>query len=85
MYFEKVKILNKMGIHAKIATQIIKITTNTKVGIFFEHNKKVINAKSIVAILASKIQYDDELKIFTDSERGVDIIKKLVELIEQDI
>lgn len=85
MYFEKVKVINEMGIHAKIASSIIKITTKCKANIFFEHNNKMINAKSIVAILASRIRHMDEIRILTDSDVGINAVKELVRLIENDI
>lgn len=85
MYFEKVKIINEMGIHAKIASSIIKITTKSKANIFFEHNNKMLNAKSIVAILASKIKHLDEVRVLTDSEEGIDAVREIVRIIENDI
>ena len=85
MYFEKVVVVNEIGIHAKIASKIIKLTTKSKANIFFEHNGKMINAKSIVAILAARIRHNDEIKVLTDSENGINLVKQLVNLIETDI
>ncbi|MDO5095354.1 MAG: HPr family phosphocarrier protein [Peptostreptococcaceae bacterium] len=84
MFKQNAKVVNEMGIHAKAASHIIKIATGYKSNIFIEYENKLINAKSIVSILAAAIP---EGSIVTISAEGVDeqeAVKQLVHTIEED-
>lgn len=84
MYTEKVRVINEMGIHAKTASRIIKTSTKYKSNIFFEYEDKLINAKSIVGILAAAIPEGSEIVVRADGVDEVEAVKKIVELIEED-
>ncbi|MDO4710522.1 MAG: HPr family phosphocarrier protein [Peptostreptococcaceae bacterium] len=84
MYTEKVRVINEMGIHAKTASQIIKTSTKYRADIFFEYGDKLINAKSIVGILAAAISEGSEIIIRADGEDEMEAVKKIVALIEED-
>lgn len=82
MYIGKAKVMNEMGIHAKVASRIIRLATQYKSNIFIEYQNKMINAKSIVSILAAAIPEGSELKI---SAEGIDeevAVKNLISMIE---
>ncbi|MDO5062592.1 MAG: HPr family phosphocarrier protein [Peptostreptococcaceae bacterium] len=84
MYTEKVRVVNEMGIHAKTASRIIKTSTRYKSNIFFEYDGKLINAKSIVGILAAAIPEGSEIVVRADGVDETEAVKKIVELIEED-
>lgn len=85
MYTEKVKVVNEMGIHAKTASKIIKTSTKYQSDIFFEYQNRLINAKSIVGILAAAIPEGSEIVVRAEGSDAVEAVKKIVSIIEDDV
>lgn len=71
-----------MGIHAKAASDIIKTSTKFKSNIFLEYNGKLINAKSIVGILAAAIPENSTLVISAEGIDEQEAVNSVVSVIE---
>lgn len=59
----KVKIVNKNGIHARPASNLVKTVTACGCEINLKKDDKTINAKSVIGILSLGLKYDDEVEI----------------------
>lgn len=48
---KKVKVTNRLGLHTRPATTIVKMLHNCRSQVSFTHQKKTVNAKSLLNIL----------------------------------
>ena len=78
---QKVKIINKLGMHLRAAAVFIKTANLFKADVTVEHQKKKINGKSIMGLMALAAGNGTELVIHTkgaDAKRCLDELTKLV-------
>lgn len=78
----KVKVKNKLGLHARPATVIVKLLQNCKSHVIFRHKENEINAKSILSILMLAAQKNSQITIEVDGEDAQEILNKLVSAFE---
>ena len=71
---KKLKITNRLGLHARAAAKIVALTAKFKSKITISNGKKVADAKSIMKILMLAAPRNTELKINTN---GKDEIKAM--------
>lgn len=74
----KVKVKNRMGLHTRPATAIVKMLQNSKSTVQFTHKKMTINAKSILSILILAAQKNAKITITAEGEDAEDAVDKLV-------
>ena len=74
---KKLKITNRLGLHARAAAKIVALTTKFKSKITITNGKKVADAKSIIKILMLAAPKNTELKI---NANGKDEIKAMYAL-----
>ena len=82
MIEQKVKIINRAGIHARPASVLVQSIKDLKANIYLEKGRERINAKSIMGILTLLATYGTELNVIAegeDEEKAVEIIVRLVE------
>lgn len=84
MYIEQARVVSEMGIHAKAASEIIKASTQFKSNIFLEYEGRLINAKSIVGLLAAAIPEGSVVKVSANGPDEMDAVKRLVTIIEEE-
>ena len=75
---------NEFGVHARPASEIVKITSKFKSNISLFGNNKKANAKSILMVISLGIKKGQEIKICADGEDEVEAIKSLSKLIENN-
>lgn len=75
---KKVKVKNRMGLHTRPATAIVKILQNAKSTVHFTHKKMTINAKSILSILILAAQKNANITITAEGEDAEDAVNKLM-------
>lgn len=78
----KVKVKNRLGLHTRPATTIVKLLQNTKCDVFFTHKKETINAKSILSILMLAAPVNSMITIMVDGEDANTTMDSLVEVFE---
>ncbi len=78
----KVQIKNRMGLHTRPATTIVKLLQNCKSDVFFTHKQETINAKSILSILMLAAGKNSKITISVDGEDADLTMEKLVEAFE---
>ena len=86
MYTETTKVINKLGIHARPASDLTLKAKEFNSGITIRNlsnpNAKDINAKLIMKILAASISMGSTLEISADGEDEVQAVKALIAIIE---
>jgi phosphocarrier protein HPr len=78
----KVKVKNRLGLHTRPATAIVKLLQNCKSDVFFIHKQETINAKSILSILMLAARKNSNITIMIDGEDANLTMDKLVEAFE---
>jgi phosphocarrier protein len=80
----KVEVKNKMGLHTRPATTIVKLLQNYKCNVHFKCRKETINAKSILNILILAAQKDSKITIIAEGIDAEEATAKLVEAFENE-
>ena len=66
MIKQKVKIQNKLGLHARPASLLVQTASKFISDVFIIKNTQKVNAKSILGIMMLAAEYGSELEIITD-------------------
>lgn len=78
----KVQVKNRMGLHTRPATTIVKLLQNCKSEVFFTHKQETINAKSILSILMLAARKNSKITIMVHGEDANSTMEKLVDAFE---
>lgn len=80
MITKKVIIQNSDGLHARPATQLVKIASKFKSEVFLMKNGKEVNGKSIMGVMMLAAAKDSELFLKIDGEDEQQAMDALVDL-----
>lgn len=64
----KVQVKNKMGLHTRPATAIVKLLQHTKSQVHFTYKRETVNAKSILSLLMLAAGRNSTITITVDGE-----------------
>ena len=78
---KKLKIINKLGLHARASSKFVEVTNKYKSEIFIEFNDIKVNAKSILGLLSLAISFNDEFEIFVEGEDEDKALNEINDLI----
>lgn len=78
----KVQVKNRLGLHMRPATTIVKLLQNCKSSVYFTHKQETINAKSILSILMLAARKNSKITIKVEGEDANLTMEKLVEAFE---
>ncbi|MDA3837935.1 MAG: HPr family phosphocarrier protein [Candidatus Delongbacteria bacterium] len=78
----KVEIINSLGLHARPAAQLVKITTQHDCDVFIEKDGMEINAKSIMGVMMLAAEQGSFITIKCDGEDQNECMNELVNLIK---
>lgn len=81
-FTETVVVKNKMGLHARPATAIVKLLQSCKSEVLFKYKKEIINAKSILSILMLAARKNARITIEVEGDDAEEILKKLINAFE---
>ena len=82
MVSAEVRIINKLGLHARPATKLVRTADSGKSEVFLTNKEHRINAKSILGVMMLQAEYGSILKIEVVGEDEALILEKLVRLVE---
>ncbi len=82
MLVNKVKVKNKMGLHTRPATAIVKLLQTAKSDVFFTYKQETINAKSILSILMLAARRNSSITITVKGEDADSTMTSLLEAFE---
>lgn len=78
----ELKIVNKLGLHARAASMFVKTAERFKCKVEMEKDGIRVNAKSIMGILMLAAPLGSIIKIYTNGADEAECMAKLKELIE---
>lgn len=83
---QKVKVKNRLGLHTRPATTIVKLLQTCRSEVFFTHKQETVNAKSILSLLMLAASKDALITIVVegDDEDAALTMDKLVEAFENE-
>ena len=79
---KKVEIINSLGLHARPAAQIVKITTKYDCDVFIEKDGMEVNAKSIMGVMMLAAEQGSIITIKCEGEDQDECMNDLVNLIK---
>lgn len=79
---KELRVSNKLGLHARPATIIVKILHEFKSEVTFSYNEKEINAKSILNILTLAVPFDALIAITANGVDAHEVIDRLTKVFE---
>lgn len=85
MVSQKVVIINKSGIHARPAGELVKVTKLCTSDTLMLVDHKVINIKSILNIMAAAVRQGTEVTIQCDGEGEEEDLKRIVQAINDGL
>ncbi len=83
-FVRKVQVKNRMGLHTRPATAIVKLLQNYKCNVHFKCRQETINAKSILNILILAAQKNSKITIIAEGIDAEEALEKLVEAFENE-
>ncbi len=83
MLNETVTLLNKLGLHARPASHLVKICSKYKdTSIEIVHNDEVVNGKSILGVMMLAAGQGARIEFKVEGPQEEDLMKDLVKLVE---
>jgi phosphocarrier protein len=77
-----VSVINPLGLHARAAAQLVKLTARMPCEVTLEFEGQEVNGKSIMGVLTLAAAQGSEVKIVTDGEGAGDAMDRIVQLFE---
>ena len=77
---EQVEVVNDMGVHARPAAMVVRITNKYEGEIWVEKEGERVNGKSIMGIMMLAAGAGAKLTVFTDSPRADELFEELSNL-----
>tara|TARA_B100000575_G_scaffold75680_1_gene59060 strand:+ start:983 stop:1252 length:270 start_codon:yes stop_codon:yes gene_type:complete len=78
----KIKITNKLGLHARAAAKIVTLTNNFNSSVTIKNGEKSADAKSIMKLLMLSAPRGTEITISANGIDEINVINSLKNLIE---
>lgn len=82
MITQKITIKNKLGLHARPASNFVKMAQSFKSSIEILKGEKRLNAKSMIGILAAGAKCGTEIELAVEGEDEQEAMKQLTEFID---
>ena len=81
MLILSIKIINKLGLHARASAKLTQVANQFESDIWIEKNDKKVNAKSIMGVMMLAASQGTDIKISTegvDEKEALDSITALI-------
>ncbi len=82
MVSQSVSITNETGLHARPASEFVKLASEQSCDVFVEKDGKKVTAKSILGVLSLAISKGSTVTIHTDGKDEEASLKVLVDFVE---
>lgn len=77
----QIKIINKLGLHARAAAKFVTLASQYKSNILLKHMEKEVNGKSIMGVMMLAASKGTELILIADGIDEQQALDSLVELV----
>lgn len=78
------KIKNKMGIHARPASLLVKTASQFESSVYISKNSQEVNGKSIMGILMLEAGFGSEITVRIDGKDEAKALQALEKVIDKD-
>ena len=78
----QIKIINKLGLHARAAAKFVTLATQYKSDVFLNYHEKEVNGKSIMGVMMLAASNGTELTLIADGIDEQEATNALVELVK---
>ena len=85
MLNQKVTIVNKLGLHARPASNFVKMAQSFKSSVEIIKGEKRLNAKSMIGILGAGAKCGTEIELSTNGEDEQEAMNQLVAFINSGL
>ena len=82
MQYKEVKILNKLGMHARASAKFTQLASRYRSDVWLSRNDRKVNAKSIMGVMMLAANQGAILVIETAGEDEIEAMEALLQLIE---
>ena len=82
MQYKEVKILNKLGMHARASAKFTQLASRYRSDVWLSRNDRKVNAKSIMGVMMLAANQGAALGIETEGVDEIEAMQALVQLIE---
>lgn len=82
MQYKEVKILNKLGMHARASAKFTQLAGRYRSDVWLSRNDRKVNAKSIMGVMMLAANQGATLGIETSGADEAEALQALVQLIE---
>ena len=82
MIKKKIKVINKLGLHARASSKLTQLASQFNSKIFIIKNNKKVNAKNIMDILMLAASVDSEVEIEANGSDEIEAIKQIEKLFQ---
>lgn len=82
MVEQTVTVVNKVGLHARPATVLIKLISSFSCEVVLVKDGKTFNAKSILAVMSAGIKQEDSITVRVNGEGEVQALEAVISLIK---
>ncbi len=73
---------NKLGFHARVAAQIVKVASQFRSDIWFVKDDASVNGKSILDVMSLECPRGTKVKVVTRGDDAEDALKAMAELFQ---
>lgn len=80
----EVKVKNKLGLHVRPASAIVKLLQAKKSAVFFTYNKATINARSIMSLLVLAAGKNAKISIQVSGDDEEETLKELLQAFDDE-
>ena len=81
MISAEVTIINKLGLHARPATRLVKLASSGKAQVTIIKDEQRVNAKSILGVMLLQAEQGSRITIEVDGEEEGKLLEKILELV----
>ncbi|PTQ80999.1 phosphocarrier protein [Nitrosospira multiformis] len=82
MQYKEIKILNKLGMHARASAKFTQLASRYRSDVWLTRNDRKVNAKSIMGVMMLAANQGATLVIETTGEDEMEAMQALIQLIE---
>jgi phosphocarrier protein len=82
MQHKEIKILNKLGMHARASAKFTQLAGRYRSDVWLTRNDRKVNAKSIMGVMMLAANQGATLVIETTGEDEIEAMQALIQLIE---
>ncbi len=81
MIKSEIKIINKLGLHARPASKLVKLISTSNSDVTLIKDDQKVNAKSILGVLLLQAECNSTVRLEINGEDEVDLLEQITDLV----